>query len=404
MKVQFLFSLIFLLSNIQNKMNSINILSDNVECSTTWATSLYRIEPPPINLSNNTLRQIIHISSSAEKIRIKLSNKLGQTDLEIKSITIADSKSQNTGEILESTLTPITFEGKNEIIIPRETEIYSDIFSYKLKSLSEITISIYFGLVPKEFTGHEASMTDSFIEEGNKVNNTVFSTRNKVSHYYFISLIEIISSTKKSTVVCFGDSITDGLGSTNNRHNRYPDLLAMKLKLNKETSDLSVVDEGITSTKVTTEGIERYNHDVLEIKGVKYIIMLYGVNDINWIDSESEEIISVYKKIINLAHKNNLYIYGCTILPYGRNEIWTEKREKVRKEVNEWIRNTKSEEGGFDAIFDFDAYIKDPKDETILYKKYDCGDGIHPSPTGYQRMVQAIDDLSLFTKEPNFIS
>ena len=33
---------------------------------------------------------------------------------------------------------------------------------------------------------------------------------------------------------------------------------------------------------------------------------------------------------------------------------------------------------------------------------YNSGDGIHPSPEGYERMVQAIDDLTLFTKEPKF--
>ncbi len=79
----------------------------------------------------------------------------------------------------------------------------------------------------------------------------------------------------------------------------------MKLKLNKNTADLSVVNEGITSTKVTFKGIERYSHDFLEIKGVRYIIMLYGVNDINWLDLECDEIVSTYKKIMNLAHEKN---------------------------------------------------------------------------------------------------
>ena len=366
--------------------------------STTWGTSLYLIESPPISFSNSTLRQIIHISSSGEKIRIKLSNQNGKSDLEIISIKIANSVTQGTGEIDENTNTPILFENKENITIPAGSEVYSDIFSYPLKALSEVAISIYFGKVPNEFTGHEASMTNSFIEEGNKVNNAIISTKNKIAHYYFISLIETISQTKKDAIVCFGDSITDGVGSTNDRHNRYPDLLSMKLRLNKDTADISVVNEGITSTRVTEHGIERYSHDVLDIKGVKYIIMLYGVNDINWLNSKSTEVLSCYKKIIGLAHERKLFIYGCTILPYGNNEIWTKEREMVRKEVNDWIRKAKVEDGGFDYVFDFDKYVKDPNDDTKLYKEYDSGDGIHPGPHGYMRMVQAIDDLSLFTK------
>lgn len=42
-------------------------------------------------------------------------------------------------------------------------------------------------------------------------------------------------------------------------------------------------------------------------------------------------------KKINLYMKVQFYLIM-------KNEIWTEKREKVRKQVNEWIRNTKSED------------------------------------------------------------
>jgi len=366
--------------------------------STIWGTSLYLIESPPISFSNSTLRQIIHISSSGEKIRLKLSNKNGKSDLEINSIKIANSISQGTGEIDETSNTPILFENKENITILAGCEVYSDIFSFPLKALSEVAISIYFGKVPNEYTGHEASMTYSFIEEANKVNNAIISTQNKIAHYYFISLIEAISEIQKDIIVCFGDSITDGVGSANDRHNRYPDLLSTKLRLNKGTADISVINQGITSTRVTENGIERYTHDVLDIKGVKYIIMLYGVNDINWLNLKSDEVISCYKKIIDLAHEKRLFIYGCTILPYGNNEIWTKEREIVRKEVNDWIRNTKVEDGGFDYVFDFDKFVKDPNDDTKLFKEYDSGDEIHPGPQGYMKMVQAIDDLSLFTK------
>ena len=346
--------------------------------STTWGTSLYLIESSPIPFSSGTIKAKVYISLSGEKIRLKLSNQSGKSDLEINSIKIANSISQGTGEIDETSNTPILFENKENIIIPAGSEVYSDIFSYPLKALSEVAISIYFGKVPNEYTGHEASMTYSFIEEGNKVNNVIISTKNKIAHYYFISLIETISEIKKDTKVCFGDSITDGVGSTNDRHNRYPDLLSTKLRLNKDTAGISVVNEGITSTRVTEHGIERYTHDVLDIKGVKYIIMLYGVNDINWLNSKSDEVISCYKKIIGIAHEKKLFIYGCTVLPYGNNEIWTKEREWVRNEVIDWIRNTKVEDGGFDHVFDFDKYVKDPNDDTKLYKEYDSGDGIHP--------------------------
>jgi hypothetical protein len=71
-----------------------------------------------LELSNNSIRQIIHVSASGEKIRLKLSNKLGKEDLVIKEASIADSISQGTGEINTNTSTPLTFKGEKGSIIP----------------------------------------------------------------------------------------------------------------------------------------------------------------------------------------------------------------------------------------------------------------------------------------------
>lgn len=52
-----------------------------------------------------------------------------------------------------------------------------------------------------------------------------------------------------------------------------------------------------------------------------------------------------------------------------------------------------------DAFFDFDKLLKDPKNETVMKDEYDSGDGIHPSLEGNKKMVESIDDLTLFTKK-----
>ena len=41
--------------------------------------------------------------------------------------------------------------------------------------------------------------------------------------------------------------------------------------------------------------------------------------------------------------------------------------------------------------------VRDPNNEKNLLGIYDCGDGLHPSPEGYKKMVEAIDKLELFT-------
>ena len=369
---------------------------------TTWATAVYETESPKMKLTNNSLRQIIHVSASGENVRLKLSNKNGKTDLEIKEVTIADSLTQGTGEIDLKTLTTLYFEGEKNIIISPGKEIYSDVISYSLKPLSDIAISIYFGKTPENLTGHPKSRTYSFIEKGNKIYNETISRENKIDHWYIISALEVSSNPRKKTIVCFGDSITDGTGTTMDKQNRWPDLLSAKLHLNKETNNIAVVNKGIGGDKITTQGLERFSNDVLEVKGVSHIIVLYGVNDINVLNVTSSQIILAYKTLIEKAHKNNIFIYGGTILPEGNYGLWSEEKEKYRKEVNYWIKNTKKEEGGFDAFFDFDEFIRDPDNHNKIFNLYDCGDGLHPNEEGYQRMIQAIDNLDIFTLEPSF--
>lgn len=146
MRSIFLFSLFlyFSLSKaIDQNLNAISNIEETL--FTTWATAIISTENPQMELSNNSIRQIIHVSASGEKIRLKLSNIKGKENLEIKEVTIADSSSQGTGEINIDTLKSLSFNGEKSTIISPGKEMYSDIISYSLKPLSEIAISIYFG-------------------------------------------------------------------------------------------------------------------------------------------------------------------------------------------------------------------------------------------------------------------
>jgi hypothetical protein len=85
-----IFILFILLILIQKKTNNLVYSYDDSTYFTTWATAIYEAKPPPIKLNNNSIRQIIKVSSGGEKIRIKFSNILGKTKLELKGVSIAD--------------------------------------------------------------------------------------------------------------------------------------------------------------------------------------------------------------------------------------------------------------------------------------------------------------------------
>ena len=51
--------------------------------------------------------------------------------------------------------------------------------------------------------------------------------------------------------------------------------------------------------------------------------------------------------------------------------------------------------GAFVGVADFDQALRDPAHPTRMLPSYDCGDGLHPSDLGYNKIGDAIE-LSLF--------
>ena len=71
----------------------------------------------------------------------------------------------------------------------------------------------------------------------------------------------------------------------------------------------------------------------------------------------------------------------------------------MRQQVNTYIKS-----GVFDGVLDFDAAVTDGGNPPKLQTPYatwtsadGSGDGLHPSPAGYQKMADSVDP-TLFTK------
>lgn len=64
---------------------------------------------------------------------------------------------------------------------------------------------------------------------------------------------------------------------------------------------------------------------------------------------------------------------------------------------NDWIRAA----GNFATVIDLDAAVRDSAQPDTLLSTCDTGDHLHPNPTGYQRMADAVD-LTLFAQKRNW--
>jgi lysophospholipase L1-like esterase len=135
----------------------------------------------------------------------------------------------------------------------------------------------------------------------------------------------------------------------------------------------------------------RFDRDVLNQSGARWLIVFEGVNDVGRGASMSS-LTNAFARFVDQAHARNLRVYGATITPFDGNGYYTPPHETVRQTVNTWIRTS----GKFDAVIDFDAVVRDPQKFSKLLPAYDTGDGLHLNPAGYWAMASSID-LTLFT-------
>jgi lysophospholipase L1-like esterase len=214
-----------------------------------------------------------------------------------------------------------------------------------------------------------------------------------------------------ASIVALGDSITDGHGATTNGNDRWTDVLARRLQTSWQARNVGVSNQGIGGNHLLTDGLgpnalARFDRDVLAQAGVRWLIIFEGVNDLGGLartgevsqaehTTRTQRVIAAYKQIIERAHAHGIRVIGATITPYVGSDYYHPGplSEADRQAVNEWIRAP----GHFDAVIDFDAVVRDPRQPDRLRSDYDCGDHLHPSPAGYRAMGESIP-LTLFKR------
>jgi lysophospholipase L1-like esterase len=366
----------------------------------TWATGPQLTEPgnvpPAPGLTNNTLRQIVFTSIGGQQLRLRLSNEFGDGPVTMNAVHVARSTGGNA--IDAATDKALTFAGAGCVTIPVGQAVFSDAFAFDLPPLTKVAVTIAFGATPAGITGHPGSRTTSYLATGNVAAAASLSGAVSTEHWYYITGIDVVADTATAAVVTLGDSITDGRGTTTNENNRWPDGLSRRLQANAATNKIAVLNQGIGGNAVVSGGLgptamQRFARDVLGQRGVRWVIIFEGVNDIGGSSGQSvaTNLINAFTQFVDMAHAAGIKAYGVPITPFGGSMYDSADHQTARATVNDWIRNG----GKFDAVIDLDAAVRDPDNPMNLAAAYDTGDHLHLNPTGYQKMADAID-LALF--------
>jgi len=219
----------------------------------------------------------------------------------------------------------------------------------------------------------------------------------------YVHAVGLPGSSASGVVVALGDSLTEGTGYTDHP---WPEVLARRLRARRANAP-TVVNAGIGGNRLLRGGmgpsaLERFDRDVLARPGVRWVIVLEGINDLGFpglVEPSAPpvtaaELIEAYRRLIVRAHAAALKIYGGTLLPFEGTTspgYFSAEKEAVRQSVNAWIRTS----GSFDAVIDFDAALRDPRSPARLLPAYDAGDHLHLNAAGHQAMGQTVD-LRLF--------
>lgn len=370
-----------------------------------WGNAISIATRRPENYAKNlTLRYPVKSLLSGNTLRIRLDNFCGNEDV---SIRASAAVSNGGSEINADTSLPVTFAGNEKVTIPKGESILSDPVEMNVRAGEYITISLYL----EDFTEMRSAvlitgpLSKGFFAIGDHTRSASLpdDLSNKTNWFYFLSDIEVLTDSSSRAVICYGDSITAGA---------WPDYL-MERTLEISGGRTSIIRKAASGTRILRQydnitydsyglkGSIRFPREIPMASGADTVIIQHGINDIihpvgtdvnkfrPWSDlPTADEMIDGLREYIKFARKQGLKVYLGTLLPIEGWRTYADFREKLRNDVNEWIRTTDETDG----CIDFDRAVCDPEHPSRFGEGFDSGDHLHPSAAAYKAMAYAVHE------------
>ena len=395
-------------------MNHTTINKPDTWCS-MWGNAVSIAEHRPESYAKDiTLRYPVYAPFGGTSLRFTFDNYCGSEPVSITKATVSvadfNTNSDSAPKInlscpqKKSTTTQITFLGNPSVTLDAHKRIVSDEVSFQVQAGQTLCVNLYFAdftlmqsavLITGPLSKGFFSLSDQTLTE-----ELPLDTSKTTSWFYFLSNIDILTSSDNHAVICYGDSITA---------QAWPDELTLRLRREgrKHTSIIRRAASGtrilrqydcITYDSYGLKGSNRFLHEI-PTAGADTIIIQQGINDIiHPVGTDinpfrpmsdlptAEELIDGLKWYTDQAHSLGLSVYIGTLLPIEGWRTYAPFREELKNKVNEWIRQA----DGFEGCIDFDLAVRDSTNPAAFKAGYDSGDHLHPSSAGYKAMADAV--------------
>jgi lysophospholipase L1-like esterase len=375
---------------------------------------------------DQSMRMIVRPDLWAGQTRIRLTNAFGTTPVTFEDVHVGLQLSG--AAVVPGTNQRVMFGGSSRVTVPAGATRWSDAVSLpfanaaKLADLSGRKLAVSFHVVGGSgpMTWHAKALTTSYLSRPDRASVAADETESgfpfSTTSWFFVDAVDMMAPAGTQVIVAFGDSITDGTGTTLNGDDRWPNVLSRRLH-RAYGNRVAVVNAGIGGNQVAgpanysptspsaggPSAASRLERDVLSLSGVTSVIWLEGINDLSRNAQTPVETISATMKAVVDRIRGaipGVKVIGATVitaLGSTNGAHGSPEQDLARKALNTFIKTS----GLFDGVADFDAATIDPSTGQLRPEFVPdsttggAGDRLHPNRAGYLAMGEAID-LTLF--------
>ncbi|WEO94510.1 SGNH/GDSL hydrolase family protein [Streptomyces sp. FXJ1.172] len=335
------------------------------------------------------IRNVVHLSIGGTAVRVRLSNRFGTGPLHLGEVTVALRRAGPAAQ--PGTLRTATFQGAVSVTVPPGQDLFTDPVPLTVPAGTDLLVTVYTPDDSGPATSHETALQTSYLAPagaGRATDGDGGAYTTVVGRWYYVTGVDVLGDGAGS-VVAFGDSLTDGNGSTPDANHRWPDRLAAYLR----TDRFGVLNAGISGNRLLHDGtgpnaLARLDPDALDRAGVRILVVLEGINDIKGspVADDVSAYADAYRTLVSRAHARGVRVVGVTLTPFRGFAAYTDAREAVRQQVNAFIRTA----GVFDAVADADTAVRDPADPARILPAYDPGDHLHFDDDGMTAVADTV--------------
>lgn len=371
---------------------------------TSWAQSQDGRADAPV--SGQSLRMITHLSEGGDAVRVRLQNTFGAGPLTIGHATAGPGA----GGAAVTATKELTFAGRAGVTIPAGGEVWSD--ETRLATRPDTNLAVSLSVEGTTVPGrHGAALRDNYLTEPGAGDHTADTgaaayTRT-VQSTYVVSAVDVHNTALTGTVVPFGSSVVDGIGSTNcgpgctqpGADRRWTDDLARRIVAELPASaQLAVANAGVsgTTSAKTCPGMppsvagldaaSRLDRDVLALHGVTAVVYYYGTNDLAF-GCDGATIIDSYREVFRRLRAAGIAVY---VTPSTPRPGYDDQANLARHEIALFVERRNNCGGACSGVVDFDEVLKDPLRPNSILPAYDNGDGIHANAAGQQALADFV--------------